>query len=77
MLNAERTTSARKSMKRQGFIEFELVQPEDQMKYSVVVSRPSWLTFYARDPNKIAWVIVWGMAEKIIAKNNSPRNNNG
>jgi hypothetical protein len=62
------TSLLHETIKRYGLIEFELVQPEDRMKYSVIVSRPSWLTFYARDPNKIAWVVVWGMAEKIRAK---------
>jgi hypothetical protein len=31
--------------------------PDKKAKYMVIVNRPYWLTFYAKDPRKIAWVV--------------------
>jgi hypothetical protein len=30
----------------------------DAKTYTVVVSRPYWLSFYAHDPKQVAWVAV-------------------
>jgi hypothetical protein len=30
----------------------------DETGYMVVVSRPYWLSFYAADPKKVAWVVI-------------------
>lgn len=42
------------------FIQFEMKLPELGEDYSVAVSRPYWLSFYARDPNRVAWVVISG-----------------
>ena len=34
-------------------------KPNGQKKwYFVLVSRPYWLSFYSRDVNKVAWVVI-------------------
>jgi hypothetical protein len=38
--------------------------------YMVVVSRPAWLRFYAKDPNRVAWVIL-GAFESSCSSTNS------
>lgn len=46
-------------------IEYELRLPEDRKKYTITVSRPYWLSFYARDPNRVAWVVMYAICEKL------------
>lgn len=41
-----------------GRIDYEWRQTRKSRRYMVVVSRPYFLSFYARDPKKVAWVVV-------------------
>ncbi len=41
----------------QGRIVYQWAQSGKLEDYMVVVSRPSWLSFYARDPQRVAWVL--------------------
>jgi hypothetical protein len=44
--------------KAQGRVVYEWKPPRIDLTYMVVVSRPYLVTFYARDPNRIAWIAV-------------------
>jgi hypothetical protein len=37
---------------------YEWKSPGNTKSYMAVVSRPYWLSFYARDPKRVAWVAV-------------------
>jgi hypothetical protein len=41
-----------------GRIDYEWRQTRKSRRYMVVVSRPYFLSFYAHDPKKVAWVVV-------------------
>lgn len=46
-------------------------QPTDlAASYMVVVSRPYWLSFYAKDPQKVAWVVAAAYKSSCEADNN-------
>jgi hypothetical protein len=42
----------------QGRIVYEWIPDGKDVSYMVVVSRPYWLSFYAKDKMKIAWVVI-------------------
>jgi hypothetical protein len=42
--------------KQQGQIIYEWRPKQTETIYTVVVSRPYWLSFYAEDEKKIAWI---------------------
>jgi len=48
----------REEGKAQGRVIYKWRQPQPRTTYVVVVSRPYWLTFYARDASRIAWVVI-------------------
>lgn len=39
-------------------ITYEGVSSDGKLHYRVVASRPAWLAFYAKNPDKIAWVVI-------------------
>jgi len=43
---------------RPGRVVYEWRPHSDGTAYMVVVSRPYWLSFYAADPKKVAWVVI-------------------
>lgn len=45
--------------KRTASIEYEMKLPSVGKEYSVQVSRPYWLSFYAHDPKRVAWVVIY------------------
>lgn len=45
--------------RRMASIGYELKLPDAGKEYSVTVSRPYWLSFYARDPKRVAWVVTY------------------
>lgn len=53
---------------REGFMEYTMDIPEWNLKYEVEVSRPAWLSFYARDPKRVAWVVLGGTARRLNEK---------
>jgi hypothetical protein len=44
--------------KRQGRVFYDWQPKGKREHYMVVVSRPYWLSFYAKDPTKVAWVVL-------------------
>jgi hypothetical protein len=53
----EPITGVKQGRKAQGRIVYEWRPAKTRAKYMVVVTRPYWLSFYARDPKRVAWVI--------------------
>jgi len=51
--------------KHEGLFEFEAKMPAIGTKYTVTVARPAWLAFYARNPDRVAWVAIGAMAERL------------
>lgn len=47
----------RQRQKAQGRFVYEWKPTNTHAVYMVVVSRPYWLSFYARDPKRVAWVV--------------------
>ena len=43
--------------KTQGRVVYEWRPAKKHVIYTVVVSRPYWLSFYARDPKRVGWVV--------------------
>jgi hypothetical protein len=43
--------------KTQGRVVYEWRPAKKHVIYMVVVSRPYWLSFYARDPKRVGWVV--------------------
>lgn len=56
-IKAETITRITQKRKAQGRIVYEWSPTGKAETYMVVVSRPYWLSFYARDPNRVAWVV--------------------
>jgi hypothetical protein len=42
----------------QGRTVYRWQHPDNDKSYMIVVSRPYWLSFYAEDPRKVAWVVI-------------------
>jgi hypothetical protein len=53
----EPITGIEEKRKTQGRIVYEWRAAKTRAKYMVVVNRPYWLSFYARDPKRVAWVV--------------------
>jgi hypothetical protein len=53
----EPITGVKQRRKAQGRIVYEWRSSKTRAKYMVVVTRPYWLSFYARDPKSVAWVV--------------------
>jgi hypothetical protein len=52
-------THFKRTHEAQGRVTYEWKSRGDAPNsYSVVVSKPYWLSFYAKDPKKVAWVVV-------------------
>lgn len=47
----------KQTQESQGRKVFEWKVPKKSASYMIVVSRPYWLSFYAHDPNRVAWVV--------------------
>lgn len=48
----------RQTGKWQGRFVYEWRPPKKKVAYMVVVSRPYWLSYYAKDPKRVAWVVL-------------------
>jgi len=59
--------------KRIGAVEYELKLAETGKKYTVNISRPYWLSFYAHDPNRVAWVVIYGAVENLRQAKPEPK----
>jgi hypothetical protein len=58
----------KETSRSEGFVEFEAKIPAIGTKYTVAAARPAWLAFYARDPERVAWVALWAEAERLDKK---------
>lgn len=58
-LNSSATGALNLREKRRGpgRIVYESLNTKSSPGFMVVVSKPAWLTFYARDPRRIAWIV--------------------
>lgn len=50
-------TKINKLRQLQGSVEYKWKNKKEDGEYIIVVSRPYWLSFYAKDPKKVAWTI--------------------
>jgi len=57
-ISPDSVKGVRKTREAEGRIVYEWKPDRNRTHYMVVVSRPYWLSFYARDPKKIAWVVI-------------------
>jgi hypothetical protein len=60
----------KQTRKAQGRLVYEWSPGKKSETYMVVVSRPYWLSFYARDPKRVAWVVAAAYLSS-CGKNNS------
>lgn len=51
-------TGLRQTRKAQGRFVYEWRPKAKGASYMVVVSRPYWLSFYAKDPQRVAWTVI-------------------
>jgi len=58
-------TQLKESHVRAGLTSFTMSLPMFNLKYEVLVARPYWLSFYAKDPNRVAWVALSATAERL------------
>ena len=54
---AARSIALRQTSKTQGRFIYEWRRPKTKSIYMVVISRPYWLSFHAKDPKRVAWVV--------------------
>lgn len=52
-------SALKETQSRLGFKEYELKIAETGSEYLISVSHPDWLSFYARDSKKVAWVAIY------------------
>lgn len=57
-IDAKSITGLDEKRKAQGRIVYQWRPTRKAETYMVVVSRPYWLSFYAHDPKRVAWVVV-------------------
>jgi hypothetical protein len=57
-LDPAAVTAMSQGRKSQGRISYEWKLGGKRQSYTVVVNRPYWLSFYAKDPQKLAWVVM-------------------
>jgi hypothetical protein len=50
--------SIKETQQGQGRVTYEWRDPENGRYYMLILSRPYWLSFYAKDPKKVAWILV-------------------
>jgi hypothetical protein len=60
----------KQTRKAEGRLVYEWRPNKKAETYMVVVSRPYWLSFYARDPKRVAWVVA-AAYQSSCGKNNS------
>jgi len=56
----ESVKGIRKTRTAEGRILYEWKPDGKRAHYMIVLSRPYWLSFYSRDPKKVAWVVIAG-----------------
>jgi hypothetical protein len=56
-LDAPEPLKVKETRRAQGRIIYQWKQSGNSEAYTVVVSRPYWLSFYASDPKRVAWVV--------------------
>jgi hypothetical protein len=57
-IDAKSSTRLNQKKQTQGRIVYEWSPTGNTENYMVVVSRPYWLSFYAHDPRRVAWVVI-------------------
>jgi hypothetical protein len=63
-------TELKEKQHSQGRIIYELKKEEGKATYMIVLSKPYLLSFYAKDPKKVAWVVI-GAYKSSCEKGNS------
>jgi hypothetical protein len=68
-------SQVRETAKRIGSVEYKLKLAGKGEEYLITVSRPYWLSFYARDPKRVAWVVIYATVStnKKIGSKTQPR----
>jgi len=65
-LDERSITGLKQTRKAQGRFVYEWRNETKGTKYRIVVSRPYWLSFYAKDPGKVAWVVLAAYEYKCV-----------
>jgi hypothetical protein len=65
-LDEQSITGLKQTRKAQGRFVYEWRNKTHGTKYKVVVSRPYWLSFYAKDPGKVTWVVLAAYEYKCV-----------
>jgi hypothetical protein len=63
----------KETRKAQGRVVYEWRTSKKAKTYMVVVSRPYWLSFYARDTKRVAWVVAAGYVSSCDNENSVTR----
>jgi hypothetical protein len=63
-------TKLKEKQHSQGRIIYELKKDEGKATYMIVLSKPYLLSFYAKDPKRVAWVVI-GAYKSSCEKGNS------
>jgi hypothetical protein len=69
-INEQSITGMIQTRKAQGRFVYQWRPKANRVSYMVVVSRPYWLSFYAKDTKKVAWVVI-AAYESSCGKGNS------
>jgi len=69
-VNRNSINGLKKDSEAQGRIIYKWNPPGKSLSYMVVANRPYWLSFYANDPNRVAWVVLAAF-ESSCGKHNS------
>jgi hypothetical protein len=57
-INEKSITGIKQTKKAQGRFVYSWKDKKSKTPYIIVVSRPYWLSFYAENPKKVAWIVI-------------------
>ena len=57
-LDESTVTKLKEKQHSQGRVIYELKKDEGKATYMIVLSKPYLLSFYAKDPRRVAWVVI-------------------
>ena len=63
----------RETRRGQGRFIYEWRPKVKKVTYMVVVSRPYWLSFYAKDPKRVAWIVIGAYESSCSGRNSVQR----
>jgi hypothetical protein len=69
-LDEATVTNLKEKHRSQGRVIYELKEEEGKVIYMIVISKPYLLSFYAKDPTRVAWVVI-GAYKSSCEKGNS------